>query len=611
MTQLGSMNGTSSLKDLTDLKAKSSKPLQARSPEKPDSSFADLIQRQDTKITPRKPVDEVKSAERPEKAEKRDGTEEKSKASKDAQIDQNNDPGKADKGEKKNVREKAMLEFMDSMESELGIPPTDIVAAMAELKPSDLTKSPEETAQQVIQNLDLPPEEQGKALALYMAFLQQSKAADLKPDQMFIQKNGDDLASQIQGMDKLSAEQRKDKMSQSLDSMNNKFFLQDAAGSQRTLEARQAEAQKLQALRDKLGMDSPDAKPGALEIPLGMELQKPETLDIPKAKQPFLTELEMEALAEKPAMTPDQANVMKAALEKLKGKAEKANPDDFFAIGALKAQMQEGLPQNVRSAKDQNAQPVSTEMGPVQVQANNTQGDSQNLSDMFAKSESGNDQAVSAKSTKTAGKVTADDFFSHLGMGSASKSESPQTLNAVVAKNEGPSTANLEKIADQAKLISFKGGGEAVVKLNEEGLGEIQLKVHVKDGKVNLEMATETKEAKKLLESSMSELRSSLAGHKLSIDQVKVDVGNQTSSDSQKQQQSMDARPDLNQGKQFMSQFRDEMSGRRDQFFEMPGIRSYQTKRQTPDPIGAAPEVGAASRKSLSPGRGQRMNLVA
>lgn len=587
MDQLGSLKGPSGLDALRDLKASSKKSLVGKAsgksigkaPEKPDASFADLIQQNESKITPRKPVEETRSAERTQKAEKPEGKEENKRAEKEAQFDQEIDPGKAEqKGATK--KERAMLEFMDSMESELGVPPTKIVEAMALIKPSDLSKPPEETAQQVIENLDLPLEEQGAAMALYMAFLQQSKTPDSRPEQMFIHQS---MLAKPQGQIPVSPESQRERLNQSLDVMNRKFFMQD-----RNL----------------------DSKPGALEIPQGMELVEDTA---PKAKQPFLTEMEMEALAETQSqMQGDKAlkdlgdrTLLKPDMAKMKGLQEnsaKTSPEDFFALGALKAQMGESGTPVPEAASAESPMPTA---GAADAQ-NSADSGSQDKSDLFSKSTESKEKLELPSKT---GKVKADEFFPHTALGASGKLDAAPSLNALAAK-AGPQTqANIDKLTDQAQMIVFKGGGEAVVKLNPDGMGEVRLKVLVQDGKVNLEMATETKEAKKLIESSISELRSSLAGHKLTIDQVKVDVGNQASTDSQSQK-NMDTRPDLNQGRQFMSQFRDEMSGRRDSFVEMPGLKGYQAKRTQPDPIGAAPEVSGAGR-SMSPGRGQRMNLVA
>jgi flagellar hook-length control protein FliK len=153
------------------------------------------------------------------------------------------------------------------------------------------------------------------------------------------------------------------------------------------------------------------------------------------------------------------------------------------------------------------------------------------------------------------------------------------------------------------------------VKLNPEGLGEVQLTVQVKDGRVNVAMSAETHEAKKALESAVSDLRESLTSHKLSVEKIHVDVGNQTSSDSRSQsdsqQRGLDLRADVGreQARQFMGQFREDTASRRDPFIEMPGIRGYVQPNNTPGPIPAY-ESGATVRRYSGAMTGERVNLV-
>lgn len=588
MSQLGSMNGPSNLETLVDVRTKQRSPVNGRKPEKPDSTFADLVNRPEVKAPNSKEVPD-RTGRGTEKSEKSEKTERADKAievkteaeaneetgSKEAQSVQKNDPGQAVTRPSGTKREKAMLEFMDSMESELGIPPQEIVAAMAQMKLSDFVKPPEDTAEQVIENLDLTPEGAERALALYTAFLHQSKtgAPTDQPtvESMFNIPNRPNMGkSDLVSKDVLSGAEKtlesKQQLNQSLDVMNKKFFMQD-----REL--------------------------GVKEAP---------------AKMPFLTEMEMEALEEtrsSSAAAPLPAVDLKAQAKSAKTDGKAAlGPEAFFQLGFLKAQMGEGgkagqgkadLPQASQPEVTQMIQPDQMMMAAEKGADSGSESASKEFfsSSNFTKPEEG----LATQSDS----APLKDFSSTLGLTQAVDVKSEMKHGVM-----GPDRqANVDKLADQAQMIVYKGGGEAIVKLNPEGLGEVRLKVMVQDGKVSLEMATETKEAKKLIESSLGDLKNSLASHKLSIDQVRVDVGNQTQSDSQSQK-NMDARSDLNQGRQFMGQFREEMSGRRDSFIEMPGIKAYQARRKGPDPLTAAPEVATKSR-STGPGRGERMNLIA
>lgn len=131
---------------------------------------------------------------------------------------------------------------------------------------------------------------------------------------------------------------------------------------------------------------------------------------------------------------------------------------------------------------------------------------------------------------------THGDFKSHLG---------PVAPGAptIEGKLEEHREANVKEIMNQAQYLVTKGGGEVSVKMSPEGLGELHLKVIFQDGKLNVEMQTQNKDIKKLVEESLSELKSGLAAHRLSLEHVKINTVNATNADNNTQFQS-----NLNQG---------------------------------------------------------------
>lgn len=102
---------------------------------------------------------------------------------------------------------------------------------------------------------------------------------------------------------------------------------------------------------------------------------------------------------------------------------------------------------------------------------------------------------------------------------------------------------NINEIMNQAQYLVKKGGGEVTVKMSPEGLGEVHLKVVLQDGKLNVDIQTQNKDAKKLIEESLSDLKSGLAAQRLSVEHVKIDTVNATNADNNMQFQS-----NLNQG---------------------------------------------------------------
>lgn len=109
---------------------------------------------------------------------------------------------------------------------------------------------------------------------------------------------------------------------------------------------------------------------------------------------------------------------------------------------------------------------------------------------------------------------------------------------SVGSKLEENREANINEIMNQAQYLVKKGGGEMSVKMSPEGMGEVHLKVMLLDGKLNVEIQTQDKHVKKLVEDSLSELKSGLAAHRLSLEHVKVDTVNATNADNNTQFQS-------------------------------------------------------------------------
>lgn len=111
-------------------------------------------------------------------------------------------------------------------------------------------------------------------------------------------------------------------------------------------------------------------------------------------------------------------------------------------------------------------------------------------------------------------------------------------LETSQAMPEGQREANINEIMNQAQYLVKKGGGEVSVTMSPEGMGQVQLKVQLLNGKLNIEMQTHDREVKKMIEDSLSDLKSGLAAHRLSLEHVKIDTVNATNADNTAQMQS-------------------------------------------------------------------------
>ncbi len=126
------------------------------------------------------------------------------------------------------------------------------------------------------------------------------------------------------------------------------------------------------------------------------------------------------------------------------------------------------------------------------------------------------------------------EFSSHLahrGIGESQSSDKAQAL-----PQSGDLEPSVNELMNQANYLVTKGGGEVTLKMNSvDGMGEVHLKVMMDNGKMNIELNTQDKSVKKLIEDSLSDLRSSLAARQISLEHVKINSVNATSTENNSQ----------------------------------------------------------------------------
>jgi flagellar hook-length control protein FliK len=119
---------------------------------------------------------------------------------------------------------------------------------------------------------------------------------------------------------------------------------------------------------------------------------------------------------------------------------------------------------------------------------------------------------------------------------------------------------NFDEVIQKASYMAKDGGGEMKIQLRPDGLGQVDLKVTVNNGTVNVEMIAENAETKKLLEGGLDSLKHSLSSGKVNVEAIKVDIGNNLRNEMSQQGFNQDA----DQARQFMNDFRQENNSRRD-----------------------------------------------
>jgi flagellar hook-length control protein FliK len=524
----------------------------------------------------------------------------------------------------KKSREQAMLQFMDSMESELGIPPQEVAQAMADLSVEDLQKPASETAGLVISQLELNPKEAEKAMALYLGMIAQVQTEPVLKKEGYYQPPAVMVNPAV-----LPAAKNREALNNSLDQMNSKFFMWDKSKiPQKNLTpdlegGKQTDKNEFIANPDAIAVeDGFYSKPKMIQVPQ-FEAQLPDR-PFPDSNLQKLSQLEGRSATGKSSQN-------EQLLEKLSALGAAATAlNESMKTDPRLSQPNVKMPEMQQATNDQQGKiPVDqlTAALPGQQIAINQE---QSKSQFGPEGQSKSSQSKTEKISQSKGQLPggAGEFFtktleSTTHSNSLHSAGADLSLPALTPQNHPESTENIRQLMNQAQYLIKKGGGEMNVQLTPEGLGKLQMKVIVSDGKVDVQMQTETKEAKKALESSIGELKSSLGIHKLSLEHLKVDVGQKLADNSgnfnDTAQKQSDQRNDLardngrdgsrEQARQFLGQFRDETFNQRGFLFDTAKPTRYSAGPSV-DPLKPAPMQGNSVKRYSGQGKGSGLDLV-
>jgi flagellar hook-length control protein FliK len=592
------------VKGVADL-GKSDKRLKAESQKDPkkagSDSFGDVLGTKENEAPPPDRV-EIQRGD-PDK------TAEKLKATNDTTVE------KKTKGSSQ--RQQAILKFMDSFESEFGVPPTKIVEAMANLDSAQQAESPEETADQVIGQLDLEDSKSDQAKNMYIGLLAQLAQIEKTPA---LPPKPEQLQPKVTGTtgDRFAATQQKTlALNHSLEHMNEKFWMKGTEGA--PVAAPQGDlADKMaqMSLQEKLGSSSGLSSLNVDENSFARDLKAQMPVQGDLLKPPQGQEVEVTS-------TPEGAlAALVAAARAAKGTAEAKDLGDDSAASGLDGADDAAVGAAAVKPEVPNAHGKNLDVAaPAQSQQKGAESFQQQQQGFGQQSGMKNAKGEMLEKSKLSEKA---EFKSVLGADGAPQAQAlpplkhdfSMTANEAAAAVPGipaPSTeheANIRQIMNQAQYLIKKGGGEMNVQMSPEGMGQIHMKVLVENGRVNVQMAAQTDEAKKTLESGLSDLKNSLAAHKLSMDHVKIDVVNSTNTENNTQSQMNDP-GGREQTRQFWNKFTDNFgspSQQRESFTDIPSMKGYAKKRTD----SALEPIGPSSVRSYAAsGKGSGLNLVA
>lgn len=486
------------------------------------------------------------------------------------------------------TRRVAWQRFLQKMKSELDVSAEDILVAFQNLSPMELQQSPEKNIEKLVQSLDIEIEKAPVARQLFTDLIQRTGSRPLAQE---LKTSHQDISLSLMSQ----REQEQKRMSEALEKMNQKFFLNN----------------------DENKKDKDDI--AAIGMGAG-------------ASASLSSNMMTEAAVQSPAVT---APAPSLGVAQVLSSGQEASPEllaQMEAVGGDSASeeyvSEEFMAQETSTpqTKQQNPSEILTQMKGAESSASqeiaSNQTNTKNLSEIHQKLSQMAEGSMAPTKVVAKSAPKNSEFFSQGGETAYASSVPVESLSqAVVDKTSfsealgaGSVTAggalssdqnrmSAEDLIQEARMMIHDGGGDVKVILEPEGLGEVAMKINVQGDKVNVEMITESDTAKKLLEKGMGDLKAHLQASHLNLESIKVDTASQLG--QQLEQQYQDAQ--RNQAQQFMEQFRQGNQDFRRGFFDMPGARVYRAQTK-----GTAQAIEPTDGQSSSSAKqGRRLNLVA
>ncbi len=534
-------------------------------------------------------------------------------------------------------KDSKVKKFMDSFESEFQVPPTRLVEVISQLTPEQLSESAEQTVDLVIDQLNLDPLAKPKAKKQYLELIQDLNQISVS-NQQFISLPGLSLMGLGMAQERFQKmKSQREILQKSIDQMNQSFwkprdlFKESAAAD---LSKADISGREESAVPTKIsGLLEPDFNNQLMNL-----LDSSNQLESEPSNQLLTTKFDnqMELLTEDllhptkianaeymattPTMATDlatptvatagmaEASAMAAAV----GTADAANTN---LVTAAEWRREDPKNQKRDSELFSMDQVSSSVLNKTEAPEKFKEGNG--AASFFEEQAQGKELSKTQRFKKSKGEELKTLFASQLGnqVYSEESARGEVTSAKLIPKELTPAEIdkNIQNVMHQAQYLVKRGGGEVNVKMSPEGLGQIQLKVELIDGKVQMQMVTDNKETKKILESNMGDLKDQLSSHKLNINSIKIDTVQGVNTDvAARNQNSLDLSQNQSdrQTKQFWNQFQDQFGGgpQREALFQPPQIKGYAKKSS--QPIAPAESSQSLSARSKT-GKGSGLNLVA
>lgn len=475
----------------------------------------------------------------------------------------------------------AVIKFMKLMEEEFGISPQQLVAAMAAAQTVATQAGTQQqiplmpTKEAFFQELGLEGPQIKRAEYLYQNMLKEMAQESMAN---YLRESNKELDIKVVDPSLM----RKREINKSIDKMSQTFFLNDT---------RPAYGKVDPALLGQVPSNAANVSPNG-ELAQLQNIQN-------QAEAPQLSQQPSEKAQLSAA---GGAMAIPAGFE-----ATQKNDPRLMSMAQLAQSENQSQFQQVEATGEVSVAPASSALATaLSIGAQTSYSESEtSQGDNGAEFEGSKDSSIKISDVKTdasneGGKVDAAAFSVSQNRATGA---SAATLGAASvdtkALDRPEDVMNVRNLIQNAQVLVRRGGGEMKVEMHPEGLGQVDLKVAVKEGKVDVQILAETSDTKRLLEKSIHELKASLAQQRLDVADVKVDVTKNMDRDMN------DNSSDLNreQARQFLGQFRDERDQLRQGLFELPSMRQYKQsssqKIQPPEPASQQPAAKNSKRLNV------------
>jgi flagellar hook-length control protein FliK len=472
-------------------------------------------------------------------------------------------------------------DFLRKM-GDIGVSADDIVQAFSTLNKDELGQAPEQSVDKIVMALGLDSHQANLARQAFNDLLQKTKAKSF----------GDELQAPNRSLNLTAlsqAELQRKSLQHSLENLNRDFFMnrprtaQGAPGTEALPPELRELAQRQQA-EPMLTEDASETKRETSAAPFsGTPVALPELKGIAVPQ----------ALAQAPAAlstsAPNELSQLAAQMKPVTA-ADKKSVDELIrqfngqqptpAAAALETAPTAGLRKVPVGASAAATAPAAALGSLVGIGGRNSKS--------AGDDSSGSDDLSSAYQNVLTGE-------NRLAPNAAAKGEFQAQLGPTQNMPVG-----VPELMQQAHVMIREGGGEMKVTLHPDGLGEVAMRVSVDGNKVNVQMITESDEAKKLIERQIGELKSGLTANHLQVESIKVDTASNLG--RQLEQQMQDGQ--RHQAQANLEQFRQDHQGWRRSFFESGTVNPYVGQAEGPGNVRAS----GPSAKSTSQ---RRLDLVA